>query len=250
MNNLLYRDLSKLTIYDDEQIKEMIIKYKDGDESQLNKIIESNLKLIVMYARQFEMNIKNNQVIELDDLIAEGTFAIKQAVLNFNSDLNVKFNYYINFWIKNQIGLFIINNRNGIRIPIDKIKTLYKIEKDVQCLFQENQYEVSQLEIENLGKYTSTEIDCYYQPIQINDIDDHLNVVEDSQVDESKLLIQKLRNALKYLTPKERTVIKMSYGIDQDAITFEEISKHLNVTKTRISQYKESAMKKLRAVIK
>lgn len=251
MNNQLFKEISNFTIFDDEQINEMIKKYKSGDYAQLNKIIESNLKLIVFYAKQFSKHIMNSEVLDEDDLIAEGTFAMKRAVEKFNPNLKVKFSYYASHWIKNEMSKFIINNRNSIRIPVEKIRSNNQINKEVEALFQQSQNEISRYEIENLNKFSDRQIDCYYNGLELVDINNQFNLFDDeaADFDEGMELKNIIRKALKHLTPKQRMVVKMLYGIDQDEKTSKQICEELKMSKQSLNAFKQNAFKKIKKIL-
>lgn len=244
INKKYYNDLSKFETLTEEQVKELCIKYKQGDANAFNQLIESNLKLVIYFAKQYDITIKTNEVISLDDLISEGNIGLIKAINKYNPFLGVKFASYASYWIKKEIQDFIYNNCEVIRIPQSRIISDSKILKETIKLFNINEQEPTANDIEALDMFTAGEIKHYFDRLQITRIENE-NTIADTETTLDE--IENLKHHLKCLTKQERMVIKLNYGFD-GAIPLNQtqIADKLNLSKMRISQVINSAMKKLK----
>ncbi|KIO50960.1 sigma-70 family RNA polymerase sigma factor [Flavobacterium hibernum] len=252
INKKYYQDLSKFDILTNHEIKDLYILINQNDKTAFNKIITSNLKLVVHFAKQYKSILQKSDAIELDDLISEGNIGLMEAARRYNSDFNVKFSYYASFWIKRAITEFIIKAGSTIRSPHNKIMSDNKIAKAVNELYQKNQYEVFENDIEALNQFSTSEINHYFfsKPNTVR-IEDETNIncpfdIEESDIDEKK---NKLKHYMEYLNPQERKVIRMlyNYGSEQDeSMTTQQVSEELNLTRQRINEIKLNALKKLK----
>jgi RNA polymerase primary sigma factor len=247
INKKYYQDLSKFDTLTQEQIKDLYILIKQDDKEAIDELITSNLKLVIHFAKNYRSMLHKAEAIELDDLISEGNIGLIKAIKNYNPDLNIKFSYYAGFWIKKAISELFINEGCTIRSPQGKIISDNKIAKVVEDLFQKNQYEVFQNDIEELNQFKQSEINhFFYSKPNVNRFDEtyDLKDVEDDEESEDKI---KLRYNLKCLTPQERTVIDLYFGFENgEKMILKDIGIRLGLTKARINQIKENALNKLK----
>lgn len=251
INKKYYQDLSKFDSLTSQDIKDLYILINQGDEQARNKIITSNLKLVIHFAKQYKSVINKTESIELEDLISEGNIGLITAVERFNSELNIKFSYYASFWIKKTINDFLMNQADLIRSPQKQTLAINKIHKVVESLFQKNQYEIFQNDIEELNQFSQAEINhFFYAKPYANRIEDNDDFKADEDIfDEVDDITYKLKQSMKYLTSQERTVIKMYYGLDNangDKMILKDIGDKLGLTKARINQIKDKAINKLK----
>ncbi|MCG2611519.1 sigma-70 family RNA polymerase sigma factor [Flavobacterium sp. SM15] len=254
MNNTYYNELRKLKTLDNEKVKDIYTRYQNGDANAINEIITGNLRFVVTIAKSYHKSITNKSIIELDDLISEGNIGLIQAATKFNLDFGVRFSTYAVFWIRKQIQYTINQHEDLIRLPANKLQANRKIKRMINQLYQDNQYQPTRTELEDLELFNTSEIDTYFQQQQkLISIDDQYNVedvVENTdEFDYQFELKRKIKFALKYLTPKERLAIRMKFGIDQQPSTPTEIYEALQVSKQRVGQINQSALLKLRAIL-
>lgn len=253
MNNIYYNELSKFKQLSDEQITNIYTRYNNGEPNAINEMIEANLKFVVVIAKQYYQTINSANIITLDDLICEGNIGLIQACQKFKLEFGVKFSSYAVYWIRKTIQESIIKNKDNIRSPSNLIESDRKILKAVKELFQKNESEVTKENIQDLGLFNDNEIKHYFTSKQVISIDTQFNVedtIQENIFDEAAELKRKIAFALKYLTPKEKQLIKMIYGIDQEPSTPSEIWEVLGVTRQRITQLKKSALNKLKDILK
>jgi RNA polymerase primary sigma factor len=250
INKKYYQDLSKFDTLTSQDIKDLYILINQGDTTSKNKLIESNLKLVIHFAKQYRSILNKTESIELDDLISEGNIGLIRAVERFNPDLNIKFSYYASFWIKKGINDFLMNQADLIRSPQKQTLAINKIGKVVETLFQKNQYEIFQNDIEELNQFTQSEINhFFYAKPYANRIEATDDFKADEEIFEEDDVNYKLKQSMKYLTSQERTVIKMYFGFDNangDKIVLQEIGDELKLTKARIQQIRDKALIKLK----
>ncbi len=251
INKKYYQDLSKFETLTSEQIKDLYVLINQNDATALNKLITSNLKLVVHFAKQYKSIINKVETIEFDDLISEGNIGLIEAIKKYNPDLDIKFSYYASFWIKRSINSFINKEGYTIRSPQNKMLSDNRIAKAVNQLYQKNQYEVFENDIQALKQFSDSEISHYFysKPNTIR-IEDETNInvgdIEESDNAENK---NKLRYFIKFLNSQEQMVINMLFGYDDkngDALTTQQVSEKLNLTRQRINEIKLNALKKLR----
>ena len=252
INKKYYQDLSKFDNLTPTQIKDLYIKINEGDTTAFNTLIESNLKLVIHFAKQYKRALNNIDVLEIDDLISEGNIGLIKAANKFNPEMKVKFSYYASFWIKKEMQLFIINTTNIIHSPHTKLISDNKINKHIHYLFQIEQREITQNDIENLELFLPSEINHYFQKPAVkrieNDFD--LKCELDDEIDLTELTTR-IKTGLKYLNSQERTIVKLYFGIDNERkYNLREIGEQLNLSSMRIYQIKEIALNILKEKLK
>jgi RNA polymerase primary sigma factor len=250
INKKYYSDLAKFDRLTQQEIKDIYIKINQGDTKAINTLIEANLKLVVHFAKQYKNSIQKSEIIELDDLISEGNIGLIKSCEKYNPDLDIKFSYYASFWIKKAIQDFIMNNAAVIRSPQSKIISDNKIRKAANTLFQKNQYEVTENDIQNLDLFLPSEIKHYFSKPRANRIDADADFKDEVTTTDDAELKDKLKLVLKLITPQERMVVKMLYGIDTDAVHKpSEIGLKLGLSRQRINEVKLNALTKLKNLI-
>lgn len=255
INKKYYQDLSKFETLTKHQIKDLYILINQNDSTALNKLITSNLRLVIHFAKQYKSILNKVEAIELDDLISEGNIGLIKAVNRYNPDLDIQFSYYSSFWIKKAINEFIAKEGYTIRSPQNKLLSDNKIAVAVNRLFQQNQYEVFENDIQALNQFSESEISHYFhsKPNTLR-IEDDTNInftdgIEESDDTEKKNM---LRYYLNLLNPRERSIIEMYHGYDNEygeRLTTQEIADKLNVSRQRINQIRVRAINKLKELI-
>ena len=231
----------------------------EGDTSARQKLIESNLRLVVSIAKHYTIKTK----IPLIDLIQEGNLGLMRAVDKWDHKRGYKFSTYATWWIKQAISKFILDNSRSIRVPAHIIEQLSKLNRVQKQLYQDLQREPGVAEIakemgmqEKQIKYLMTIVK---EPVSIdqtiNDEEDATmaDLIADDTIVSPDVDIyrqevsERVQNVLSTLDAREAEVISMRYGLsDNKPKTLEEVGLHFGVSKERIRQIEEKALTKLR----
>lgn len=239
----------------DEEI-ELLKKAKAGDNEAKNKLIVSNLRLVVNVAKNYV-----NRGLSLIDLISEGNFGLIYAIEKFDMNKGFRFSTYAVWWIKQSITKAIICKGRGIRIPSYKYDLLSKVNRYV--LKRVREYGVyptvdeisEELEIE---KEKIEEIMVAFQDpmslsmsigddIRLEDViaDGEDNTLEDSIIEEIQR--SEVRQIVKVLADREKQILKLRFGLDGEEIhTLEEIGQTFNITRERVRQIEKKTLHKLK----
>lgn len=255
-------EINQIPLLSAEDEKELAIKAAQGDSSAKEKLINSNLKLVVSIAKKFQGN-----GISFLDLIQEGNMGLIAAIDKFDTSLGYRFSTYAYYWIKTTISRAVNQQNRSIRIPVYMVEKLSKYKKIEQELSQkynreptENEIaekmDISVKEIRELKEYLSDAISLD-APIGDDKEDSFGSFVEDSsngnpadnyeKEDMSKILLK----VLDTLPEREAGILKMRFGIGYSSpLTLEEVGKRYSLTRERVRQIESSALKKMRNPIR
>lgn len=252
-----YKLVGHYPLLDEKEEKSLLKKMKDGDTEAYNRLVCSNLRLVVHVAKKYI-----NRGLDVDDLIQEGTLGLITALKRYDAKFHSRISTYAMYWIKQSIQRAIYDTGNLIRFPvhmhetINTFKSTYKkIEKeqgniptvkmmaDTLGCSEERIVEISKF-VENNVIYDDT----------INDAGDTVfDLINDDQNDSAerfvynKKLKEQVLAVLDTLTPREEKVLRLRYGIDDGKPkTLEEVGQHFNNTRERIRQIEAKALRKLR----
>lgn len=240
----------------DEEV-ELAQKIKQGDQAALDKLVSANLRFVVSVAKQYQ-----NQGLSLPDLIDEGNLGLIKAAQKFDETRGFKFISYAVWWIRQSILQALAEQSRIVRLPLNQVGSLNKIGKALQRFEQENERRPSPAELaEQLdvpvekiadtmkvsGRHVS--VDAPFVDGEDNSLLDVLPN-EDSPMADSSLtqesLSKEVNRALEQLNPRERDILKMFFGIGCQEMTLEEIGDKFGLTRERVRQIKEKAIRKLR----
>jgi RNA polymerase primary sigma factor len=241
----------------DEEI-ELAIKIRSGDHSALERLAKANLRFVVSVAKQYQ-----NQGLSLGDLINEGNLGLIKAAKRFDETRGFKFISYAVWWIRQSILQALAEQSRIVRLPLNRVGALNKIGKAYSNLEQEFEREPSALELaqeldmdvnevaDNLkiaGKHVS--MDAPFAQGEENSL---LDVIEDDQqpspdyVLMNESLKSEIQRALSTLSNREAEVIQLYFGLNKEhSMTLEEIGERFNLTRERVRQIKEKAIRRLR----
>ena len=241
----------------DEEV-ELAQRIKAGDVAALEKLTKANLRFVVSVAKQYQ-----NQGLTLPDLINEGNLGLIKAAQRFDETRGFKFISYAVWWIRQSILQALAEQSRIVRLPLNKIGSINKINKMYAYLEQANERVPSAEEIareldmsvndvkesmKNAGRHIS--MDAPLVEGEDSNLYDVLRSNESPNPDKS-LILDSLRTeierALETLTPREADVIRLYFGLgDQHAMTLEEIGETFDLTRERVRQIKEKAIRRLK----
>lgn len=229
-----------------------------GDRRALDKLVRANLRFVVSVAKQYQ-----NQGLSLPDLIDEGNLGLIKAAEKFDETRGFKFISYAVWWIRQSILQALAEQSRIVRLPLNQVGSLNKISKTLSKFEQENERRPSADEIaDELGlpvdKIADTlkvqgrhvSVDAPFADGEDNSLLDVL-VNDDSPMADRTLVNESLQKeidrALDTLTTREKEIIRMFFGIGESEKTLEEIGDKFNLTRERVRQIKEKAIRRLRA---
>ena len=240
----------------DEEV-ELAQRIHQGDQQALDKLVNANLRFVVSVAKQYQ-----NQGLSLSDLINEGNVGLIKAAQKFDETRGFKFISYAVWWIRQSILQAIAEQSNMVRVPLNQAGLLNRTSK-AQSRFE--QLHERRASAEELAAELDMPIEKVVETMKINtrsvsvdapfaDGEDNslLDVLpnNDSPMADSTLnqesLSKEIARVLEQLTPRERDIIKMFFGIGCQEMTLEEIGAKFNLTRERVRQIKEKAIRRLK----
>ena len=255
------QEIGKEEMISAEQEAELAQRIRKGDQEALERLTRANLRFVVSVAKQYQ-----NQGLSLPDLINEGNLGLLKAAERFDETRGFKFISYAVWWIRQSILQAISEQSRLVRLPLNQVGSLNKISREISKFEQLNERRPSLEEIAEHIDLPEEKIDAAMSitghhvsvdaPFAEGDDNSLLDVLvnEDIPTTDRELVIESLkeeiRNALNVLTERERKVIEDSYGIGRPELTLEEIGTKYNLSRERVRQIKEKAIRKLRACTK
>ena len=252
------QEIGKVELLSPQEEIDLARRIKKGDQKALEKLTKANLRFVVSVAKQYQ-----NQGLSLGDLINEGNLGLIKAAKRFDETRGFKFISYAVWWIRQSILQALAEQSRIVRLPLNRVGALNKIGKAFSTLEQEFEREPSASELaEELdmslfevsdtlkisGRHLS--MDAPFAQGEDNRL---LDVIQDSRqpspdstlMEES--LREEVRRALSTLSEREAQVIKLYFGLEQEhSLTLEEIGEKFNLTRERVRQIKEKAIRRLR----
>lgn len=240
----------------DEEV-ELAQRIHKGDKVALEKLTRANLRFVVSVAKQYQ-----NQGLALNDLIDEGNLGLIKAAKKFDETRGFKFISYAVWWIRQSILQAISEQSRIVRMPLNQVgfqsklskaivsfEQLYERRPSVQELSEMLDMEPSKIReaLGTNGKKVSVDA-----PFQDDDSNSLIDIMTDSSAPttdnqmEKESLSSDLDAALSILSSREQTVLKMLFGIGRNEMTAEEVANSLNLTRERVRQIKERALRRLR----
>lgn len=252
------REIGQIPLLSYEEEIDYAQRVLNGEEEAKQKLIESNLRLVVSIAKKH-----TNRGLKMLDLIQEGNMGLMKAVEKFEYEKGFKFSTYATWWIRQAITRAIADQGRTIRIPVHMIETINKIKKESRIILQETGKEPT---AEELAKKLELPVEKVKSILEMNQdpisLETPVGSEEDSElgdfVEDDKfanpydattrvLLKEQLDEVLKTLNDREEMVLRYRYGLDDGSQkTLEEVGKIFNVTRERIRQIEVKALRKLR----
>jgi RNA polymerase primary sigma factor len=229
-----------------------------GDEDAINKLVRSNLRFVISVAKKYQ-----NRGVSLTDLIQEGNVGLVTAARKFDPEQGVKFISYAVWWIRQAILSALANQGRAVRVPLNRASDLARIFRERERLKQELRREPSTEEVAEAAKLTPEIVESLQTlnaaeirlDAPIGDSDDSQLVerfiteeaFEPELAVEERMLAEQIERALDTLTPRDARVLRLYFGLEGGREhTLEEIGNMLGVTRERVRQLRDRALKRLR----
>lgn len=245
-----------------EQEKELSVRALQGDQEAINSLVECNLKLVVPIAKKYY-----GCGLPLLDLIQEGNIGLIKAAEKYDGSKGFRFSTYATYWIRQSISRALSDHSRTIRIPANMVELLSKVKKATAELIQKNEKQPSD---EEIAEYLGVELDKVQTVMDISQAITSLDIPVDDDGETSigdliadhsaenplanlmrEANLQIVETVLNTLSSKEADVLRMRFGINADKpMTLEEVGKHYGVTRERIRQVENKAIRKLRNPIR
>jgi RNA polymerase primary sigma factor len=254
------QEIGKVDLITADEEVELARKIRSGDQYALEKLTKANLRFVVSVSKQYQ-----NQGLSLPDLINEGNLGLIKAAQRFDETRGFKFISYAVWWIRQSILQALAEQSRIVRLPLNKIGSINKINKTFSKLEQEFEREPSPAEIalmleisendvkesmKNTGRHVSMDAPLTTGDENAGSMYDVMEA-DDSPSPENGLLHESLRReierALHTLTPREADVVRLYFGLGgEHAMTLEEIGERFDLTRERVRQIKEKAIRRLK----
>ena len=252
------QEIGKVDLLTPDEEIDLAIKIKKGDQLALERLVKANLRFVVSVAKQYQ-----NQGLSLGDLINEGNLGLIKAAKRFDETRGFKFISYAVWWIRQSILQALAEQSRIVRLPLNRVGALNKIGKAYSNLEQEFEREPSANELAKELEMDINEVSDTLKisgrhvsmdaPVAQGEDNRLLDVLSnDSQpTPDFTLMSESLKNeierALSTLTDREAEVIKLYFGLNKEhSLTLEEIGEKFNLTRERVRQIKEKAIRRLR----
>ena len=237
------KDIRKIKVMTPERERELALLMNSNEISERRRqeiqqeLIEGNLRFVITVAKQYQ-----NQGLDFPDLIAEGNLGLMKAIQNFDWSKNLRFISYAVWWVKQSILQSLNDNARTIRLPVNVVQDLHRAKKEIESnggkLDDRFQNLPSMIDLDmNINEDGDTLVDV---------IVNHNADMPDESFNSGDMLKIKLLNLLHILDEREKVIIEDYFGLSGTPRTLEDIGSDFSLTKERVRQIKEKALRKLR----
>ena len=254
--NSYLRDIGLLNIISPEEETELAHRVQEGDEDAFRRLVEANLRFVVSVAKQYQ-----NSGMDLSDLINEGNLGLLKAARKFDPTRGFKFITYAVWWIRQQIMQAISEQGRMVRLPLNQVGIINRISKAKAQFIQDNEREPTDTELAellditpskageatgHLSKHVSLDM-----PFGDEGEGNLLDILPDESSEQADSNLQQeslrsdIQNVMMILSPREREIVSLAFGIGCQEMTLEEIGERFDLTRERVRQVKEKAIHKL-----
>ena len=254
------QEIGKVDLLTPEEEVDLAKRIKEGDQEALEKLTKANLRFVVSVAKQYQ-----NQGLSLSDLINEGNLGLIKAAQRFDETRGFKFISYAVWWIRQSILQALAEQSRIVRLPLNKVGSLNKINRAFSELEQEYEREPSSEELAELLEITIEEVETTLgvaarhvsmdAPFVEGEDNSLLDVLEnsntpttDKRLEYKESLSKEIGRSLNTLTERQCDVIKLYFGIGiEHPMSLEDIGEKFGLTRERVRQIKDKAINKLRS---
>ena len=251
------QEIGREELISPEEEVELAQRIRKGDKQALDKLTKANLRFVVSVAKQYQ-----NQGLSLPDLINEGNVGLIKAAQKFDETKGVKFISYAVWWIRQSIIQAIAEQSRLVRIPSNQAGAVVRINRELSKFEQENErhpsldemakrIDLPEKKIEEAMKANTRHISVD-APFNSEDANTLIDILpnDDALMADSELIYESLKEeialTLEILNDREKEIIKSFYGIGQTEMTLEEIGTKMSLSRERVRQIREKAIRKLR----
>jgi RNA polymerase primary sigma factor len=255
---LYLREISRIPLLSAQRELDLAQRVERGDRVARNHLIEANLRLVVSIAKRYV-----GQGLSLEDLIGEGNIGLIRAVMKFDPSKGFRFSTYATWWIKQAITRSILEGTRTVRLPVYIMEEVMRVKRMTRQLYQDLGREPTVAQIgEGLGISGERVTELLVWAEKVFSLDAPLSDEEENSLSDliedhgaegpegktdREMLREEVRRALSALTQREREVIELRFGLlDDHDHTLEEVGRRLKVTRERVRQIEERAIRKLR----
>ncbi len=253
------QEIGKVELIKPDEEVVLARRIREGDKAALEKLTKANLRFVVSVAKQYQ-----NQGLSLSDLINEGNLGLIKAAQRFDETRGFKFISYAVWWIRQSILQSLAEQSRIVRLPLNKVGSLNKINKAFSALEQEYEREPTAEELAEMLEIGIDEVKSTLNvssrhismdaPFAEGEDNALIDILEnpnsektDQQLDHLDSLREEIRRSLSGLTDRQRDVINLYFGIGTDScMSLEDIGERFDLTRERVRQIKDKAINKLR----
>lgn len=243
-------------ITSDEEVT-LARRIREGDQIALEKLVKANLRFVVSVAKQYQ-----NNGLTLGDLINEGNVGLVKAAMRFDETRGFKFISYAVWWIRQSIMQALAEQSRVVRIPMNRVGALNRVNRAFSVLEQKFQREPSSEELAQVLEVSEDDIDStlkmstrqvsLHAPFVAGEENGLLDIIENDSEEAPDAglmgdsLRAEIRRSLSTLTARESDVVSLYFGLTEAPLTLEEIGEMFSLTRERVRQIKEKAIRRLR----
>jgi len=251
---LYLKDIAYNTLLTPQQEFDLAIRIRSGDRKSLERMVESNLRFVMTIAKEYQ-----GRGLPLEDLIAEGNVGLVRAATRYDETVGVKFTTYAVWWIRQSILSALAEKARMVRLPVNKIKHLCRLERIASGLKQELGREPNTEEVAKVAEMQPKQVQDLLEasrwhvsldsPLDEGPDTSLLEIIADKEAESPergvmrRAMVEEIRSALETLSPREAQILKMYFGLNgDDPMTLEQIGNQFSLTKERVRQIRDKAL--------